>query len=382
MREDTKEFFKYFVDGLAMFALGFLLLIGITIAARADEVSLESKSWKGYERTTIGFDSEAGTFSAGKLPSEVDAQSAKTVAEALPEVLEAKEAEMTRLYDRANAIIDAEADRPVILLTGELDMDDALDRDNLCMAVPKWEYDAATRKVTAKVFTNKLLASAPIVEAHIKSVADPQKEEVVKCAWDSYGKKAEEVTLTHQNSYTNFVIVSTPYEVEQVLVTNVTYEVTAWENEVEKTYTYSQDLVLTNSVILTIDGARPKIVEKGDRETFECYNLTFTLPEGYDEKSIDFSQWGVIGDPKTGFDLGNRQMRVNGELTLTRGVEVPLASLLSIGGTVLAKDPESGEFIEITDYDFYTDNGHTKAIKKEDSDEISRISRSRGNIDL
>ena len=53
---------------------------------------------------------------------------------------------------------------------------------------------------------------------------------------------------------------------------------------------------------------------RGDKERFECYRLCFDLPPA---DSVRLNPWCRVGHPETGFDFGNRQLRINGAMTIT-----------------------------------------------------------------
>ena len=80
------------------------------------------------------------------------------------------------------------------------------------------------------------------------------------------------------------------------------------------TNNYTQTLTLTNAVLITIDGQQPQVTLRGDKERFECYRLGFDLPPA---ESVRLNPWVKIGHPETGFDFGNRQLRINGAMTVT-----------------------------------------------------------------
>lgn len=263
-------------------------------------VSQESEPWKGFERTAIQYDRETDTFKGADLAGLAASMVFDERMTLVEEILEEAGADCRHIKAEAEALAATEAERPVFLLTADYDVVDALDRKNLTLVVPEWSFDKATRLVTCRVFTTSILRSPPICEARI-STAMGGFIESVPCEWHGYGDPAKAVT-----------------------------------------------------------------VQVGDDpdNTFECYELTFTLPASIDEMSVDLTQWGRIGDPETGFDIGNRQIRVNGELTWSTMKDDAITSILSIG-TVTAVD-DDGKPIDLTPFEFFTDNGLTKATVKEE----------------
>lgn len=266
-------------------------------------VSQESQPWKGFERTAIQYDRETDTFKGADLAGLAASMAFDDRMKIVDEILEEAGNNCRRIKAEAEALAATEALRPVFLLTADYDIVDALDRKNLTLVVPEWSFDKATRLVTCRVFTTSILRSPPICEARI-STAMGGFVESVPCEWHGYGDPSKAVT-----------------------------------------------------------------VQVGDdaENTFECYELTFTLPESVNEMSVDFTQWGRIGDPETGFDVGNRQIRVNGEMTWTTMKDDLISSILSIG-TVTAVDDE-GKPIDLSPFEFFTDNGLTKATIKEENQE-------------
>lgn len=263
-------------------------------------ISQSSDPWKGFERTAIQYDRETDSFKGANIAGLVESMTFDERLNAANEVLDEAEVCCRRVRQEAEALAATEALRPVILITADYDVVDALDRKNLTLVVPEWTFDKTTRLVTCRVFTTSVLKSPPICEARISTAMDGLVEKV-PCEWHGYGDPAQAIT-----------------------------------------------------------------VQVGDdrENTFECYELTFTLPALIDEMSVDLTQWGRIGDPETGFDIGNRQIRVNGELTWSTMKDDAITSILSIG-TVTAVD-DDGKPIDLTPFEFFTDNGLTKATVKEE----------------
>lgn len=259
-------------------------------------VSDVSAPWRGWQRDWVGFDDVAGEFVNIDLPSLAESYGYEATLDGVDALHSAASNAFTSVAARADSLAAAEGARPVVLLTADYDVADALDRRNLTLVVPDWSYNPTTRVVTAWCFTNYVLLSAPIVEARIRNALDDGVA-VSPCSWLHYGESGYARTVT-------------------------------------------------------VGG-----------EDFECYALTFTLPAGCDFGSVDFSQWGRIGDPAGGFDIGNRQLRVNGELTFTSAPTNSIQSILSMGA-VTAIDAD-GLPVDISMYDFFTDNGLTKAAEKE-----------------
>lgn len=266
-------------------------------------ISQPSEPWKGFERTAIQYDREADEFRGADIAGLAASLVFEERMSLVEEILDEAGEDCRRVRAQAEALAATEADRPVFLITADYDVVDALDRKNLTLVVPEWTFDKTTRLVTCRVFTTSVLKSPPICEARI-STAMGGFLESVPCEWHGYGDPAEAI-----------------------------------------------------------------IVQVGDDpdNTFECYELTFTLPASINEMSVDLTRWGRIGDPASGFDIGNRQIRVNGEMTYTTMAEDSIKSILSIG-TVTAVD-DKGNPIDLSPFEFFTDNGLTKATIKEENQE-------------
>jgi len=276
-----------------------MIAAAILAAAITGVTSQASAPWRGWQRNWVGWDDASNRFVNISAPSLVESQTLVETLDGVAEIHAAASNAFETVRARANALAAQEGGRPVFLLTADYDMADALDRRNLTLVVPEWSYNPTTRVVTAWCFTNYVLASAPIVEARIRS-ATTGGVLAAPCVWQGYG-------------------------------------------------------VASRAREITVGG-----------ETFECYALTFKLPASCDAKSVDFSQWGRIGDPVAGFDIGNRQYRVNGELTYTSAATNAFQSILSIGAVVAQGD--DGSPVDVSQYVFFTDNGLTKAAEKEEEE--------------
>ena len=290
---------------------------------------------KHWLRDALTYDDQSDTFSTNALSGVAASAALETSAAALPVLMDEATESLREDLEPMQARLAIEAQRPVVMITGAAGLDNALDRENLTMAVVSNEWTVAadgSRHLDCYVFSNKILMSPPIVDAALMTDLGTVTN-WVRGVWDGYGTRACTVELEHQNAYTNFVIVSRTYGESKVLETNVTLVVTAYDqvvttnnfsssvevqdivtNYVSKTYSYTQTLTLTNAVLITIDGQQPQVTLRGDKEYFECYRLCFDLPPA---ESVRLNPWVKIGHPETGFDFGNRQLRINGAMTVT-----------------------------------------------------------------
>lgn len=262
-------------------------------------ISQDSNSWKGFERTAIQYDASTDTFKGADLAGIAASMAMEERMELTDSVLDEAGETCRRVTAEAEVLASAEASRPVVLITADYDIVDALDRKNLTLVIPEWSFDAVSRNVTARVFTTSILKSPPICEARISTALDGLVARV-PCEWHGYG-------------------VSSSAKMIQV-------------------------------------GNDPE-------NTFECYELTFVLPPEVNEMSVDMTKWGRIGDPEVGFNVGNRQIRVNGELAKTTTAVDEIKSIFSFG--TVHRVEEDGSLTSLDEFEFFTDNGLTKATLKE-----------------
>lgn len=180
---------------------------------------------KHWLRDALTYDDESDTFSTNALSGVAASAALETSAAALPVLMDEATEALRADLEPMQARLEIEAQRPVVMITGAAGLDNALDRENLTMAVVSNEWTVAadgSRHLDCYVFSNKILASPPIVDAALMTDLGTVTN-WVRGVWDGYGTRACTVELEHQNAYTNFVIVSRTYGETKVLETNVTF---------------------------------------------------------------------------------------------------------------------------------------------------------------
>ena len=197
-----------------------------------------------FTRTSVMWDDDEGRFAnPTNLPTAAEAATAAETAAALPALYDDAQSALDEALAPAEAVVAAQAARPVVTITGAVGFDNLLDRKNLTSAAVSNEWDESGTKLTSYIFSTELTAAPPTMEA--RAITDyGATTNWVSGTWDSHWGDADyavPVTLTHQESYTNFVITG--------MVTNETTIVTT--NEVDFTYTAYEAEVTTNAVTYT-----------------------------------------------------------------------------------------------------------------------------------
>ena len=163
---------------------------------------------KHWLRDALTYDDQSDTFSTNALSGVAESAALETSAASLPVLMDEATESLRADLEPMQARLAIEAQRPVVMITGAAGLDNALDRENLTMAVVSNEWTVAadgSRHLDCYVFSNKILASPPIVDAALMTDLGTVTN-WVRGVWDGYGTRACTVELEHQNAYTKFVI--------------------------------------------------------------------------------------------------------------------------------------------------------------------------------
>ena len=197
-----------------------------------DVVSNEARV-KAWKRTNLTWDNVELKFNETNFPGSVEAAAAAEVALALPGLYDAAQTNLDAALAPAVAAVNAQSARPVVTVTGAVGFDNLLDRKNLFAAAVSNDWNAEHSKLTSYVFQNQITKLPPLVEA--RAITDfGAVTNWVDGKWaDGWGNptNAVDVTLTHQNSYTNFIIA--PVTVESTMITNVEITVRWTDHEMQ-----------------------------------------------------------------------------------------------------------------------------------------------------
>lgn len=262
------------------------------LLASALSITSNTAVVKGWYREHLMYEPSSGTFSRPEFPTEAEARGASLVAQSIPRLLdESLEALSTNLAPVA-ARLEEQRARPVVLLAGDAEPENAIGRQNLTMVVVSNEIVRAGSNVTvhAWVFGNSVLASPPVVRARMAT--DLGRAVAWRdCSWSGYGDE-------------------------------------------------------TAKSVVTVRG-----------ETYEAYRLSFTFGGVPTNLAVRLRPWVKIGDPATGFNYGNRQLRVNNVLCCTTNSLAFLGVFSTTNG------------VAITDLVPYADRGELRFAEPEDETE-------------
>lgn len=231
---------------------------------------------KHWLRDALTYDDQSDTFSTNALSGVAESAAIETSAASLPVLMDEATEALRADLEPMQARLAIEAQRPVVMITGAAGLDNALDRENLTMAVVSNEWTVAadgSRHLDCYVFSNKILMSPPIVDAALMTDLGTVTN-WVRGVWDGYGTRACTVELEHQNAYTNFVIVSRTYGETKVLETNVTFVVKVSEmvvSQVTNDYTRVDCIVISDN----------SYVSFGTSRLDDSFEIDYACPEEY-----------------------------------------------------------------------------------------------------
>lgn len=227
-------------------------MIAALILASTLSVTSNTSVVKGWVREHLTYDPAAERFSRAEFPSAAEAEGAFLVADSIPQLLD--DATQAMYMDLAPLLarLDEQRARPVVTLFSAVDIENAVERQNLTMCVASNEIErvGSNLVVRAWVYGNEVLSSEPVMRARL--VTDlGSTVSWHECEWTAYGDESRAV-------------------------------------EVER-----------------------------NGGTYETYLLTATIPNAPTNMAIRLRPWVSIGTVRGGFDFGNRQLRVNGQMCCT-----------------------------------------------------------------
>lgn len=152
-----------------IFAILTALAIVKTALAITNDVTSSQVMVKAWAREPLTIDAVTGEWSDPAFPNYIESVSASAVADRLPELYDVANSSVTTNLQTLLDWIALQRQRPVVMLTGAASLDNALDRHNLTMAIVSNEVRRTLGGVhiDAWVFSNAILASAPIMSAAI-----------------------------------------------------------------------------------------------------------------------------------------------------------------------------------------------------------------------
>lgn len=257
----------------------------------ADTASSNSELVKAWTREDIHFYTETGTFSNTNIPTLAEAVALSTAADSVNELYQLSIDAMQTQLAPLRERLDEARRRPVVTLALASAPENAVDRRNLTMCVMSNEISRI--------------------------------EGGIHCRFWIFG---------------NNVLKSDP-----VMVGRIYTELGGKTNETETLWRSYGD---EDKSVTIVDGG----------EEYECWELTLNIPgEVKDGLDILVLPWVRVGLPESGFNFGNRQLRINGVMCTTTNDCSFLGTFQTTNGVDLS-----------TLFTPYIDRGHFRFEQKEE----------------